>query len=70
MIGKEYLSQLNGTLRGAIDKAFEQTNTDLAKLRTRLTPEQLKQLDDSKITFQESLNALNHIKNSANDFNI
>lgn len=68
MIGKEYLSQLNGSLRGAIEKAFEQTNADLARLKASLTPEQLKQMEDTKTNFQESLNALENIKNSAHDF--
>ena len=70
MMNKEYLSQLNGSLRGAIEKAFEQANADLARLKASLTPEQLKQMEDTKTNFQESLNALENIKNSIHDFSI
>ena len=70
MIGQEYLSQINGTLRGAIEKAFQQTNADLSRLKSSLTPDQLKQMEESKHTFKESLNALENIKNSAHDFGI
>jgi hypothetical protein len=48
MINEQYLSQVGNTLRGAIEKAFEQTNADLTKLKASLTPEQLKQLENGK----------------------
>jgi hypothetical protein len=70
MINEQYLSQVGNNLRGAIEKAFEQTNADLTKLKANLTPEQLKQLENNKDTFKESLNALENIKNLAHDFDI